>query len=60
MTQPDPCAEALALECATMADAIGVMAEERASDGSKGSRLIANGMLDAADYIRAQHPIEES
>lgn len=60
MTQPGPCDETLAAECARMADAIDVMAYERQSQGSKAALFTANGMREAAEYVRSQAPVQES
>lgn len=60
MTQPDPCAETLALECERMADAIDVMADERHAQGSKAAQFQAGGMREAAEYVRSQSPVEGS
>lgn len=60
MTDPDPCEEAIAIECETMASSLYLYAEEVQSQGSKAALLRADGIREAADYIRDRHPIEES
>lgn len=60
MTDPNPCEEAIAIECDVMASALYVHAEEVQSQGSKGALLRADGIREAADYIRDQHPIAGS
>lgn len=54
------CEEAIALECDVMAIDLYDMADEIQSQGSKGALLRANGVREAADYIRAQHPVQGS
>ena len=60
MTEPDPCAEAIAIECDAMASALYVQADIVQSQGSKSALFRANGIREAADYIRELHPISES